>query len=412
MNVHIVARKFELKLAQSMPSGIDLAAIKDKALANLRKHIAEMSEIIKKSKELREIAFTLPADPLAKFGENATKGIKNCEKIISGAFYLDNKMNALSLEDLVKPLLSIAVAISSLSLSKGSDKWGLMRDRYLDILEVYGDYYTSQGGYGELARLNPMAKRDMEVKFSSVTNVLDFLANHLRNTDETGALDILKKISLLGIIKDDSLLKAIDDISLVGRTDRVARRLENHEKEQILILFDKFLGISKLGLMPDIHTWNKYVGTSPVTEKYLSDVFRAFLRAPVSIKQDLKPGEKIGPKNKILSKTTVYKLEEAAKIIVENKRIKDKQEQDISEKMFGSPELPSKIKPLKNVRELIDRLSGVERGLWNKIPTQVQIKVLNNKIDLDSALAVAQEFSEHATMVGNKLDVSLFDNLD
>lgn len=407
-HINRVARKFELKLAlgADKPS-IDYAAIKSKATDELRKNIAHMASLVKKSQELREITFTLAADPLTEFGPSAQEGIKNSKAIMSGILYLDNEKESLSLEEMIKAILSISEAVFALSSSSGSDKWGIKRDKYLNALDVFGDYYTTQGGYGDRTKLNPMAKRALEAKFGKLTNVLDGIANSLRNPRGTGSLDLLKKMSAHGLVDSDALDKVLSKAPVLGDTSRVVMNLENHEKEQILVLFDKYLGITGLGLMPDVHTWNKYISPSPVTEKQLSDVFRAYLRAESAKARPLEPGELIGPNNKILSKTTVFKLREAAETIKENKKNKDAAEKLTSEKMFGSPEPSSKIKPQKDVRALVERLGTTERALWHKIPISIQIKILNNQIDLDGALEVAQEHSSQ--MVGSKLDASLFE---
>jgi len=408
MNIYSLARRFELKLA--IAAGVDYSEFKTKALNEIKGNVEKMTTLLKGSKELREAAFNFPADPLVQFGENAQAGIDALKQIASGVFFLSNKMDDLSLEEMIKPLLAISDAVNSLADSSGSDKWGIMRDRYLNVLEIFGDYYTSQGAYGDGTKLNSMAKRELEVKLGSLTNVLDFVANGLRNPRKTGCLDILKKLAEHGLIDKVHLEKLVEKAPRIGNTDRVTRRLENHEKEQILLHFGDFLGLNKLGLSPDIHVWNKYVAPA---ERLLSDVFRSWLRSPDVGSRDLQDGEMIGPslkgKKKILSKTTVTKLGLAAEAIREAKLTKDKEEKLSSEKMFGSPDVISPIKPPKNVRQLIDKLSGTERALWNKIPIVVQIKVLNGQIDLDSALEVAETHA--GELVGAKFDANLFEGL-
>ena len=406
MNIYSLARIFELKMAIAADKPvIDYEKFKNKALSEIIDNINGMAKFIKTSPEVNEAAFALPSVPLATFGEKATQGIEDLKQIISGIYLLDNSRDKLTIENVVKPLLSVSDALISLSESSGSDKWGIMRPKYLNALEIFGDYYTSQGAYGDRTKLNSMVKRALEVKLGSLTNALDFIATRLRNPRQTGCLDILKKLSEHGLVDNDRLDSMLKKSDILGDTTRVTRKLENHEKEQILHLFNDFLGISRLGLPLNIHTWNKYVDSK--TSELLSDVFRAYLRSPSANSRSLLNGEAVGPKNKILSRTTVRKLEVAADSIRNNKITKDQEEKLTLEKMFGSPDVISPIKPKKDIRTIIEQMSGTERALWHKIPIAVQIKVLNGQIDLDSALEIAE--SHAGDMVGAKLDASLFE---
>jgi hypothetical protein len=160
-----------------------------------------------------------------------------------------------------------------------------------------------------------------------------------------------------------------------------------------------------MGLTPNIHTWNKYVDAQ--TGELLSDVFRAFLRAPKVGSRPVGKDEAIGPKDKILSKTTLSKLMIAADSIKNIKITKDNEEKLSSEKMFGSPDVASPIKPKKDIRAIVERMSATERALWHKIPIAIQIKIMNGDIDLDSALETAEAHA--GELVGAKLDASLFE---
>jgi len=414
MSIYVVARKFELKSALGAGQlPIDYAAFKDKYTEELRKNFLKMAVTVNESPELRSATFAMPEDPLATFGEKAQQGITDCKALVGEIFKISNKAESLPLEGMVASTVKIAEAIASLAKSSGSDKWGKPRNKYLNALEILGDYFTTQGAYGNGKALNAMAKKDLEGKFGRLTKTLDSIANTTKRS-----IDILKKMSEHGLVDKTSLDNLINNVESMGDTSREVGSLHDHERETILRLFDEFLGITKLGLMPVIETWHKYVGTSPEIEKYLSDVFRAYMRADNVIDRQSK-GKTIGedevifgPDKKILSKTTVRKLGLAARYIALNKADQDAREKLTSEKMFGSPALPSKIKPKKNIREIITGLSAEERAMWNKIPIEVQMKIINNQVDLDGALAVAQEFSEHAgPMVGNKLDASLFEDL-
>lgn len=408
MNIYSLARQFQLKLAVA---NVDYFDSKKKSIEEIKSQIERMADLVKGSKELREAIFTFPADPFVTFGDNAKSAIESLKEVVSGVLYLQNNLDSVDETSLVNSLLSIFNSIKVLANSSGSDKWGIMRERYLSVLEIFGDYYTSQGAYGDKTKLNPMIKRELERKLGSLTNTLDMIANSLKNPRKTGCLDILKNLSGHGLLEDEKIEFLVENVPSKTITERVTRKLENHEKEQILLYFGDVLGLDKLGLMPNINIWNKYVAPS---EKLLSDVFRSWLRSPDVGSRKLEDGEMIGPalkgKKKILSRTTVYKLLTAAKEIKELKLLKDQEEKLSAEKMFGSPDVDSPIKPKQDVRKLIDRLSGMERALWNKIPIPVQIKVLNRELDLHAVLEVADHHADE--LVGAKFDAALFENLN
>lgn len=403
MSISKLARKFSLKLAlagDQNAAGLDLSSIKDTAKAELKQIISAMAKKVKESKELREAGFTLPQDPLAEFGERAKQGIENCKQILSIVLYLNNNFDDLTLEDMVKPLLSLAESIISELHTAGTDKWGIERSKFLNLMEIFGDYYTTQGGYHDRTRLNPMAKRELESKFGKLTHTFDFLAHLLRNNQKTGALDILKRLSSHGLVDSDVLDKLINARPAVGDTRRVVKNLENHEKEMVLRLFSDALNLGELGLLPTIETWNKYIaipdedvpvhGFTQSSEKLLSDVFRAYLSAPKADSREPSDQEVV-TNNKIISRTTLAKLAEVSLRLAYTKQIKDKQDSSKYEKMMGSPEPINKIKPKKNIRELVQNLSAEERRVWSRVPKSVQDEVIAGTKDLDDVL---EEFSE------------------
>lgn len=398
--MHKLARKFSLKLVvagDENAAGLDFGDFRETAKTDLKQIISLMAKVVKGSKELREAGFTLPQDPLAEFGERAKQGIEDCKQILSIVLYLDNNFSELSIEDIVKPSLELAKAIISALTSSGTDKWGIERPKFLNLIEIFGDYYTTQGGYHDRTRLNPMAKRELEIKYGKLTHTFDILARLLRNNQKTGMLDILKRLSSHGLVDSDILDRLLEEKPVVGDTGRVVKNLENHEKEMILRLFSEELNLGKLGLLPDINTWNKYIAIpvedqttyefSKSSEKLLSDVFRAYLSAP---KADVKKPEKdesVGPNNKILSRTTLAKLSEVALRLIQAKKTKDAEESARHEKMMGSPEPISRIKPKKNVREIIQNLSADERRIWSKVPKAIQDEVIAGTKDIDDVLA-------------------------
>ncbi len=393
-----LARKFEIKLASFSDENdavIDFNEIKARGESEIKKIIKHMTALVKGSKELREAALTLSQDPLVEFGERAQKGIENCKNIISIILYLNNNVDSLTLEEMVQPLVNLSEAILLALQSSGTDKWGINRSKFLNLIEIFGDYYTTQGGYHDRTKLNPMAKRELESKFGKLTHIFDALSHSLRNSQKTGALDILKKLSSHGLIDNDKIDNLIQEMSSLGDTSRVVKNLENHEKEMVLRLFSDVLNLGKLGLLPTIETWNKYIAIedypkvnfSQSSEKLLSDAFRAYLSAPKADPSKLEKDEMIGPNNKLISRTTLAKLLEVASRLESVKKVKDAEEKSKHEKMMGSPEPLSKIKPKKNVRELIQNLSADERRIWMKVPKNVQEEVISGVRDIDDVLS-------------------------
>lgn len=411
MSLNVMARKFELKLALAADKpSIDYEAFKNKAAEELRKNFLKMAVTINESVELRAATFTMPEDPLATFGEKAQQGIADCKDLVGEIFKISNKRESLPLEGMVASTVKIAAALARLAKSSGSDKWGKPRSKYLNALEILGDYFTTQGAYGNGKALNAMAKKDLEGKFGRLTKTLDSIANTTKKS-----IDLLKKMSEHGLIDKTSLDNLVNNVESMGDTTREVGSLHDHERETILRLFNEFLGLDKLNLMPVIETWHKYIGTSPEVEKNLSDVFRAYMRADTVADRKSK-GKTIGedevifgPDQKVLSATTVRKLGIAARYIALNKANQDSNEKLRSEQLHGSPDPKSRIAPLKGIREIIDGLSSTERALWHMLPPKVQVKVFNNQADLQTVLEIAQAHPEQ--MVGNKLDPALFESL-
>ena len=102
MNINILARKFEIKIAlgEGKPP-VNFNEIKAKATQELRKHFEEMSNIVKKSEELRNVTFAISNDPLADFENKAKQGIESCQILVGEIFKIDNNKDNLSLEDMV-----------------------------------------------------------------------------------------------------------------------------------------------------------------------------------------------------------------------------------------------------------------------------------------------------------------------
>jgi len=257
-NLLKLARKFELKLLayDENYAKISLDEFKIKAKSELIEIIDRLAKIVRSSQELREVA-NFANDPFAQFGSRGSLGIMNARKIIEKISQLYTNKDNLSLEKMAAILLDISELIITEVGAHGSDKWGIKRSRFLNLVETYGDYFTTQGTYSDSSILNSMAKRFIEEKIGRLTHTFDTFANQLRNARDTGAIDILKNLSSHGLIDNTRIDNLIKEVEEIGNTSRLTRNLENHEKENFVRLVSHLIGLSGVNA---IHEWNQFIG--------------------------------------------------------------------------------------------------------------------------------------------------------
>jgi hypothetical protein len=408
MSVNIVARKFELKLAQTS-IGEDISALKDKRKEEIRQHINDMFKLISSSEEFRAATFTLGADPLAHFKGDALEGMRDLDKLTKNITYVYQNIDTMSLEEIVAPITAAADAIKSLAASRGTDKWGVDRQRYLNIIEIFGDYFSTMGNYGDLKRMNERDKEALLRKLGRISNVLHYMATHIKNNKRNGILDILASLSQKGFIDKDVKNKSM------GNTERVETDLQMGMTLDTLRLFNDYLGLNDLNLMVSKEMYEKYIRPIPGMISLLRIINHGWIQAPVLEDKKLwgKPGV---VKGKIVPQSTLRNLKIAAEQIAERKAELDKEEKLRAEKNrpIGSlsQPLPMRIKQKKQDIEILKELSPSERTLWHKIPSSIQEKIKAGEIDLDTAIEAAQQFSEHAGQeIDGKLDPNLFENI-
>ncbi len=383
-NLLKLARKFELKLLahDENYAKISLDEFKIKAKSELIEIIDRLAKIVRSSQELREVA-NFASDPFAQFGERGSLGIISAKKIIEKISQLYTEKDNLSLEKMAVILIDISELIISEVAANGSDKWGIKRSRFLNLVETYGDYFTTQGTYSDPSILNSMAKRFIEEKIGRLTHTFDTFANQLRNARETGAIDILKNLSSHGLIDSTRIDNLIKEVENIGDTSRLTRNLENHEKENFIRLVFHLIGLSGVNA---IHEWNEFIEPYKDMVKLATSIWftsqfkKLWGKMPKStIEKVVQEAPSILPKLQIL-KAHIVPLVNKSKEEQKNKE----------EKAVGRIPIPSPILPKKNERELISGLSADERRIWSTLTQEEKKEILSGNKDLDDVLEEQQ----------------------
>lgn len=384
-NLLKLARKFELKLlAHDENYAVEyLEKFKTDSKSNLNKIISQLAKIIVEGTEFREIA-NFAHDPLAKFGDRAISAINNVIKIREKILQLNVQKEDLSIEKIASLLFDILQLISDEVKAHGSDKWGIMRDKFLNLLEVYGDFYTTQGGYGDPSVLNDRAKTAIEDKLGRLTHIIDTIKNKLLNKQNTGALDILKKLSTHGLIDStriDNLIQNLKDKDI--DTSRVTRNLQEHEKINLIHIICNYIG---LGGADALNEWNEFIKPYPDMIKIATSIWFTAQFKTLWGKLPKSTLEKVVQEEpSILPKLQILK----AHIVPLVKKSKEEQKNK-EEKAVGRIPIPSPILPKKNERELISGLSAGERRIWSTLTQEEKKEILSGNKDLDDVLEEQQ----------------------
>jgi len=379
-NLLKLARKFELKLLayDENYAKISFEEFKLKAKEEIIEIINHLAKIARSSQELREVA-NFANDAFAQFGERSSEGILHTRQIVEEISKLYTNQDSMTVEQMAVPLFKIVELIISEISASGTDKWGINRPRYLNLVETYGDYFTTQGTYGDSSILNAMAKRFIEQKIGRLTKTFDSFANQLRNSRETGAIDILKRLSINGLIDNTKIDNLIEKAEFLGDTSSLTKNLENHEKENFIRLVGKYIGLSGIHA---IHEWNQFIEPYENIAKLAKSIWftpqfkKLWGKFPkTTLEKVVEDAPSILPKLEIIKEHIVPLVK------------KTKQEEKLhEEKMLGTPAIKSPILPKKNVRELISNLSADERKIWNTVPQEVKLDVLSGNKDLDDVL--------------------------
>jgi hypothetical protein len=390
MSIHIVARKYELKLAQTS-AGANIADLKDKAKEEIRKHIADMFKLMSSSEEFRAATLTIGHDPLAHFKTDALEGMGDLDKLFKNITSVHQNIDSMSLEEIVAPATMAAEAIASLAKSNGTDKWGVERPRYLNVIDIFGDYFSTMGNYGDPKKINERDKEALLKKLGRASNVLHFLATHLKNNRRTGILDILNGLSGRGLIDKEVLNQSM------GNTTRVPVDLQEGMVVYTLRLFNDYLGLNDLELITDSNVYNKYIKPIPGMADLLRVINHGWNQAAVVADKQVTDYNNRVVKGKQLPKSTFRNLELAKIQIAERKMTLDKEERERAERNLPTGSLsmpigslsrpiPMKIKPKKQEIEILKDLSQLERTLWHKLDRETKDKILLGELDLDTEL--------------------------
>lgn len=393
---------------------IDYDLYKKKAESEIIDHINKLSDLIRKSNEFRDLAFRFANDPNIEFSQEAKNTIELCQGIASIINFLDKEKNNLNLEKMAHPILTLSDIIQEFLLKHGEDRWGLSRDKYLPLINLYSEIFTTQGAYKDRTVLDPMAKREMDRAYGRITHLFDSISNHLKNRQNNGILDILKSLSKHGMIDNINVEKSIDKYKThnLQETERVPATAADHELRQVMTTFMDQLGLVDKGLNPqDIMTWKKYLPDSAEytgNSKELSSTLGRKIFRGLIVSKEYTPGMFIPgdyqvvtwlvqglPKQKVVGPSLLDRVEVLADRLNHQYKLLKKKELEQKEKMFGSDlsrEVIEHNVPFNKImnpspvssnlyREYITYdLSDNDRELWTEnVPKEVKNKVQNIK---------------------------------
>jgi hypothetical protein len=388
---------------------IDYKLFKKKATSELQKHVVDLANLIRKSQEFRDITFKYPNDPYITFSDESLKTIEKCKQISSTINFLYNNMGDLSLEEMAKPFIDMSESLLELLNSKGSDRWGLDREKYLSLIDVYSDIFTTQGAYHDRTRLDPMAKRELDRVYGRLTKLFDDISYHLRNRKGDGILDILKRMAAHGLIDSIKIEQLIEQSQSIGDTSRVPATVADHELRQVMSTFMDELGLTNKGLSPqDITTWKKYLpdnaeykgGSSELSSAIGRMIYHALGTAPrYEAGAPIPAGHKkvtwmVGgmPREKLVGPSVLRKVLILKDRLDHQYAILKAKEREEQERQFGQEPYralqkteipfhkimppPVTTSPPADYRELVSDLQPQIKDLWdNLVPRELKVKL-------------------------------------
>lgn len=450
-----LARQFELKLVFANSESNKEAKVIT-AKENLAAIIEKMASKIAYSKWFEPYIQSEGA-PYAEstLNDNAKLAVFYLNKIWKSLFEINKKIHNLgiekiSLDDIIESLNTVKYSLIQLSKSHGRDKINKIKNKYLYLYDLY--FCTSYKSAITSLVNSQSEGEDVNVPVSGFTEFLGNLAEFYQGNKGIDSINQnLVNNRIFTVEKFNNIVESVinnfneeleEKVQLfegsISDVRRQAKPLKTNFERRFVIDFRQHLGFDLLGVKEEdiSNTW-RYVWDNYIKPLNLVDEARvinnAAYRTPVV---ENMPSEsesdliargyiEINGKWRQLPAATIGKIREFKKQIL-HRMENISQELTTSERVFGDiasreglgAEIVEKTpeqkffhaKSLNQIADNINSLKGIGAGLWSIIPLEVQIAVRNGRVNLESALQVA-DLNKSDMNSKHKLNADLFKSL-